>query len=201
MNERDEVPIVIANLGGVRLRTWLPSDVSWYADLVDDPRVMRFIVDGSTRDHAQAEREIAGFREEQKLRGWSRWIGECEINDAPIGFIGFSFRNGQVDWGGRAFPRYWGSSSLFIAYIAALEEGIVAREIKEAVAVTDLKNDRAWRVNLRLGWSEPILISRYGRDHVKQTINRNRFMEDGQASKNRALAARLIARNQKRGSI
>lgn len=193
-----ETSTIVAELGRVRLRTWVLSDIDWYADLVADEKVMRFIADGSPRPRDRALQEIDRFRAEQDERGWSRWVCERAEDSEPVGFIGFSVRNGVIDWGGRSFSHHWGSGLTVLAQIAALEAGLLAHGIEEAVAVTDLDNKHVWRGNLRFGWSDPVPVERYGRPHVMQTINRASFVERAQASRNRAISARLALRGRGR---
>lgn len=133
------------------LRTWRPDDEEWYAGLVANPRVMRYIGDGTPRSRARAAAEIRGFREETRVRGWSRWVVET-AGRVPAGYVGFSFRDGRVDWGGRCLPRFWGTPMILDAAILALRTGLRSCGITRAEATTVLENRGAWRLNQALGF-------------------------------------------------
>lgn len=185
---------VVSSLGPIRLRTFVDDDLDWYAELIADPLVMRFIGDGRPRERDRAATEIEGFQAEQANRGWSRWVAERVADSAPMGFVGFSLRHGEVDYGARAFRRFWGSRHTVVAGIAAIEAGLIACGIEDATAITDARNKRPIQFNSRLGFSAPTTISRAGRSHVRQTISRRVFLADGWLERNRALAARWSAR-------
>ena len=175
----------------VRLRTWQDRDVDWYADLIADPAVMRFIGDGKARSRNAAEKEITGFQAEQGLRGWSRWVAETSDN-RPIGYIGFSLRNGEVDWGGRSFPSSWGSGIGLHATILALELGIFELGISKATAYIQERNQPAWRLNERIGFTRVGLVRRGPFAELVYSIERDRFIETGQRDRNLALCTRLL---------
>jgi len=191
------LPGQVKTYGPVSLRTWCDDDVVWYADLVADPEVMRFIGDGQARDVKKAQAEIRGFRSEQDGRGWSRWAVDLRSERRGIGFVGFSERRGEIDWGGRTIRRLWGSGIPIVAAVAALEMGLLELRIPAAVALTNIRNDRAWRLNEALGFTMVETVDVEGQPHMRQMIERTRFVASGQAARNQWLADRVVARHRR----
>lgn len=186
----------IARTASVALREWSLDDGVWYARLVGDPQVMRYVGDGKPRTAATAGSEITAFQTESTARGWSRWA--VEFNDGePGGLVGFSVRNGKVDWGARFFPKFWQKTLLPIAGILGLNTGLIGHEIPSATAYTHIDNKSAWQFNTRMGFIEIGRVNLVTGIHIVQTITRSAYMQDQQHIRNQALLQRCLHRVQR----
>ncbi|MBW8637760.1 GNAT family N-acetyltransferase [Hoeflea sp. WL0058] len=174
----------------VRLRKWHSSDVEWYSRLIADPDVMRLIGDGKPRTADAAALEIERFQHEQKTLGHSRWVGYVLETGEPIGFIGFSERRGEIDWGGRAFRKFWGTRYMVCSAILALDHGLTCCNVPQAVAVIDKTNHSTLGLNAKLGFRECGEGLYFNRRHNRQSINRGVYITQTRQS-NMALLKRL----------
>ena len=174
----------------VRLRKWHSSDIEWYSRLIADPDVMRLIGDGRPRTVDAAALEIERFQQEQKTLGHSRWVGYVLETGEPIGFIGFSERRGEIDWGGRAFRKFWGTRYVVCSGILALDHGLTCCNVAQAFAVTDTTNHSSLGLNAKLGFRECGEGRYFDRRHIRQSINRSAYITQNR-EQNMALLKRL----------
>lgn len=84
----------ILSTGRIRVTTWIPADLHDLAALHADPVTMRFIGHGRPETVDEARVRILEYRDEQRVRGWTKWRVENAAGDM-IGRAGF----GQGDEG------------------------------------------------------------------------------------------------------
>ncbi|WP_420880678.1 GNAT family N-acetyltransferase [Rhodococcus sp. (in: high G+C Gram-positive bacteria)] len=72
----------------VRITTWLASDLHDLAGLHADPLTMRFIGHGRPETVDEARVRIVEYRDEQRVRGWTKWR-VANRNGDMIGRAGF----------------------------------------------------------------------------------------------------------------
>jgi RimJ/RimL family protein N-acetyltransferase len=142
----------------VRLRQWKPSDLTPFAALNSDSRVMAFFPSPLSRSEsdAMAERCQALIAE----RGWGFWAAESKITDEFMGFVGLHIPVAElpfspcVEIGWRlAFP-YWGMGMASESARAALKAGFQVLDLPEIVSFTAINNRRSRAVMERLGMRE-----------------------------------------------
>lgn len=114
---------IFKELHRVCVRDWRDSDIPLYAQLVRDPRVMKYIGNGMVRDENAAEQEVRRFRQEIKDQGWSRWAVSYGVDGPLMGYVGFSKKEDGVDFGLRFLYQHWNAPYPYIASCLALEYG------------------------------------------------------------------------------
>jgi ribosomal-protein-alanine N-acetyltransferase len=78
----------ILSTGRIRITTWLTSDLHDLAALHADPVTMWFIGHGRPETVDEARVRILEYRDEQRVRGWTKWRVENAAGDM-IGRAGF----------------------------------------------------------------------------------------------------------------
>ena len=134
---------IVVNKYGVVLRNWKNQDVEDYAALVSDPEVMRYIRDGSTREHETAVVEIQRFRQEIANRGWSRWALTVPETGEFIGYIGFADTDMGIDLGGRTKKKFWNTAYPYIGFFLAMQYGFEVLGFNAVYTRTNVLNSRA----------------------------------------------------------
>lgn len=105
------------------VRDWRENDIPFYAELVNDERVMKFIGNGKTRDEKTAALEIGRFKDEIRNQGWSRWAVSFGVDGPMLGYVGFAQKEDGIDFGLRFLYQHWNSPYPYVASCLALEYG------------------------------------------------------------------------------
>lgn len=71
----------ILSTGRIRVTTWIPSDLHDLAVLHADPVTMRFVGHGRPETVDEARVRILEYRDEQRVRGWTKWRVENAAGD------------------------------------------------------------------------------------------------------------------------
>lgn len=156
----------------LRLRDKEASDCDFLASLSADPRVMRWIGDGSTYPRGEIEARLARVLEIEATPGHERWnsfkiverredgarlgqagILRCEIDGAP-----------EVEIGWWLSPAAWGHGYATEAATALRDFAFTTAGVPRLMVVLNAENERSVAVALRIGGVEPRL-AQY-RDHL-----------------------------------
>lgn len=134
MEER--MNLVLKEFNGICIRRWKESDAFDYAELVNDPDVMRYIGNGKTRDATTAASEISKFQNEIDGQGWSRFAVSIGAEGPLLGYTGFARKDYGIDFGMRFLRSYWGHPSTYISSCLALEYGFTEVGFPSICAIT-----------------------------------------------------------------
>lgn len=175
-----------AKLGPIVMREWTEADLDGYAELIADPRVMRYISDGATRSRSRAKAEIECFRHEIRSRGWSRFVIARSDDDGFAGYMGFQEVDGEIDFGGRLLRRLWRGRIGPLGYCLALEYGFDVLGFQAVFATVHPENKNALALtNAFFGGTEGRRVK--GRHGVllRFDLDRHGFYESGVREANR----------------
>jgi len=133
------------------LRQWRDSDRVVFAEMNDDPEVMRYFPKRLTRAESDALADLISERIEEA--GWGLWAVEVRESGAFIGFVGLSnpdWRSG-VEVGWRLARSSWGRGYAPEAGRASLRYGFETLELDEIISMTVPANARSQKVMHKLG--------------------------------------------------
>jgi RimJ/RimL family protein N-acetyltransferase len=139
----------------LRLRRWTDADLSEFARINADPRVMAFMPKLLIRKESDA---TAGrIREQFDRHGFGLWAVEVIGGARFIGFTGLAVPRfvapftpcTEIGW--RLAAEYWGHGYATEAARACLDVGFRVLGLAEIVAFTTTDNGRSRRVMERLG--------------------------------------------------
>ena len=139
----------------LRLRHWREEDLSAFASMNADPRVMEFLPKVLSR--AESDALASRISESFAIRGFGGWAIEVRGIADFIGFAGLSVPRFEahftpcVEIGWRLAYDFWGFGYATEAASAALEFGFQEIGLEEIVSFTTSKNRRSRRVMERLG--------------------------------------------------
>ena len=153
------------------MRGWRDDDLSAYAEITNDPEVMRFM--GGTLDRADTWRQMAFIVGHWELRGYGLWVVECE--GELIGRIGLLNPEGwpglEVGW---LLGRHaWGHGYATEAARAAVEYAWRELGAQELISLIAPDNTPSAAVAARLGMrptndydlrGQTVVIHRLSRD-------------------------------------
>jgi RimJ/RimL family protein N-acetyltransferase len=137
------------------LRRWEPSDFAPFADLNNDPEVMRHIREPMTP--VESDAFVDRIEEHFKADGYGLWALEVRATGAFVGFTGLAPQtfeapfNPSVEVGWRLARGAWGHGYATEAGSAALDFAFEVLELDEVVSITTAGNLRSQAVMRRLG--------------------------------------------------
>ena len=140
----------------LELRRWRDQDRPPFAEMGQDPEVMRHFPSLLTRAQSNAmidERLEAHFEQ----HGFGLWALERRSDGCFLGFAGLSRIGfpcpieGQVEIGWRLARHAWGQGYAFEAASAAMDYGFRLLDLAQIVAMTVTGNDRSRRLMDKLG--------------------------------------------------
>jgi RimJ/RimL family protein N-acetyltransferase len=139
------------------LREFRPSDVATLHRLDSDPRVMRYIGDGSTRSRAAVD---AAVRRSMKYYGTYPGLGVWPAEDrASGGFIGwFCLKyvpdTVEIEVGYRLAPDAWGRGYATEGALALVRYGLDELGLLRIIGLTHPDNAASQRVLLKAGLTD-----------------------------------------------
>lgn len=173
------------------LRQWQPSDFAIFADMNDDPEVMRYF----PKLLSATVSDIIANKCQQliKDKGWGFWAVSLkdgsEKSDAFIGFVGLNETHAdlhfapcvEIAW--RLRKEFWGQGYATEAANASLKFAFEELALDEVVAFTAVINKRSQSVMERLGMTNtqdnfyhPALTSNHPlAEHVLYKINQQEW--------------------------
>jgi len=137
------------------LRPWRDEDITPFAAMNADPRVMEFFP--ALRTRAETEEQVARIREHFERHGFGYWAVEAPSVAPFIGFVGLKWTQFEapftpcVDIGWRLAYNHWGRGYATEAARAALGLGFKKLQLDEIVSFTVPANLRSRSVMVRLG--------------------------------------------------
>ncbi|MGZ4677621.1 MAG: GNAT family N-acetyltransferase [Acidimicrobiia bacterium] len=143
----------------LRLREWTDADLDPYAALCADPKVMRFIADGSPQDRERAAAAIASMRAGWDSQGWDLFCVARRDDDVCIGFAGLHALDflpevmPAVEIGWRLARSQWGSGYATEAALAARAFAFDTLGLDRLVSVAHADNAASINVMRKLGMS------------------------------------------------
>lgn len=136
------------------LRPWLALDRKPFAQLNQDPEVMRYFPQLLTA--TESNRLIERIENHFKTNGFGFWAVELRQTGEFIGFIGLQIPGFEapfmptVEVGWRLARQFWGQGFATEGAIAALSYGFLQLQLPEIVAFTAKVNHRSIAVMKRL---------------------------------------------------
>ena len=137
------------------LRRWQSSDFAPFADLNNDPEVMRHLREPMTPMESDAF--VDRIEQHFESDGYGLWALEVRATGAFVGFAGLARQtfeapfNPSVEVGWRLAREAWGHGYATEAGAAALEFAFEVLELDEVVSITTAGNVRSQAVMRRLG--------------------------------------------------
>ncbi|MEV8318566.1 GNAT family N-acetyltransferase [Streptomyces sp. NPDC059900] len=139
------------------LRRWRETDVAPMTVINSDPRVMRWIGDGSVHSQEQTRDRIAMWEHEWETEGFGLFAVELRATGELAGFTGLSVPHylpevlPAVEIGWRFGPPFWGQGLATEAARAALGFGFAERGLERVVSIVQVGNNASERVMNKLG--------------------------------------------------
>jgi RimJ/RimL family protein N-acetyltransferase len=139
------------------LRGWRDEDIPALAVINADPRVMRWIGDGSVADLAQTAADVAAYRRMWARRGVGRFAVTLRESGAFAGFAGMAVPDDlpeimpAVEIGWRFGHEHWGRGVATEAARAAMGFAFGDGGLDRLVSVHVIGNEASARVMARLG--------------------------------------------------
>jgi RimJ/RimL family protein N-acetyltransferase len=139
------------------LRDWHEDDLAPMAEINADPRVMRWIDDGSVRDLAHTAEDIERWEEEWDEEGFGLFAVELLASGELIGFTGLSLPEFlpevmpavAISW--RIGSQFWGQGYASEAAHATLEFALQDRGLDRVISINRVGDDTSENVIRKLG--------------------------------------------------
>jgi RimJ/RimL family protein N-acetyltransferase len=139
------------------LRRWHDDDLAPMADINADPRVMRWVDDGSVRDVEHTAEEIERWEEEWDEEGFGLFAVELLASGELIGCTGLSVpdflpgvsADAAISW--RLGPPFWGQGYASEAAHATLEFALQDRGLGRVISISRAGDDASENVIRKLG--------------------------------------------------
>ncbi|MFI9259750.1 GNAT family N-acetyltransferase [Streptomyces sioyaensis] len=139
------------------LRRWHDDDLAPMADINADPRVMRWIDDGSVRDLDQTAEAIERWEEEWDEEGFGLFAIELLASGELAGFTGLSVPEFlpelgpavAISW--RLGSQFWGQGYGAEAAQATLEFALQDRGLDRVISISRVGDDASENVIRKLG--------------------------------------------------
>jgi RimJ/RimL family protein N-acetyltransferase len=139
------------------LRRWHDDDIAPMADINADPRVMRWIGDGSVRDLDHTAADIEYWEEEWDDEGFGLFAVELLASGELAGFAGLSvpaflpevLPAVAISW--RLGQQFWGQGYASEAAHATLEFALQDRGLDRVISIDRVGNDASQNVIRKLG--------------------------------------------------
>lgn len=183
------------------LRPWRDTDLSAFAAMNTDPRVMEHLPE--VLDRRESDAAAQRLRNHFRLHGFGKWVVEVRGVDGLIGVVGLAVVDFEasftpcVEVGWRLRHEHWGHGYATESARTAIAFGFEELDLKEIVSFTVPMNERSRRVMVRLGmthsasedFEHPSLPSGHPlRPHVLYRLSRqawscsNRLRRTGRAT-------------------
>jgi RimJ/RimL family protein N-acetyltransferase len=139
------------------LRGWRDEDLDPLAAMDADPRVMRFIGDGSTRTREQTAGLIPRLRRQWRDRGFGLFAVEDRESGELAGWVGLTVPDflpeilPAVEIGWRLRPAYWGRGLATEAAREVMAFGFTQARLDRIVSICHVDHHASARVMTKLG--------------------------------------------------
>ncbi|MFG2177798.1 GNAT family N-acetyltransferase [Streptomyces abikoensis] len=142
------------------LRRWHDDDLTFMADINADPRVMRWVDDGSTLDLDVTAEEIERWEEEWDEEGFGLFAVELLGSGELIGFTGLFVPEflpevlPDVAIGWRLGAQFWGQGYASEAAHATLEFALQDRGLERVISISRLGDRASANIADKLGMAQ-----------------------------------------------
>ncbi len=153
--------------GRLRLREFRPADVEHLYRLDSDPRVMRYIGDGSVGTRASVVGAVArNLKYYRNYPGLGVWPAEERTTRAFIGWFCLKYvpKTVDVEVGYRLLPGAWGSGYATEGTRALVRHGFAGLGLARIIGLTHPENLASQRVLAKAGLRDAGWGRYYGRD-------------------------------------
>ncbi|MCG7205558.1 GNAT family N-acetyltransferase [Streptomyces arenae] len=139
------------------LRGWHDDDLVPMADINADPRVMRWVDDGSVRDLDETAEAVERWEEEWDEEGFGLFAVEVLASGELIGLTGLSvpwflpevMPAVAISW--RLGPQFWGQGYASEAAHATLEFALQDRGLDRVISINRVGDNASENVSRKLG--------------------------------------------------
>ncbi|MEU0075705.1 GNAT family N-acetyltransferase [Streptomyces sp. NPDC006332] len=139
------------------LRRWRDDDLAPMAEINGDPRVMRWVDDGSVRDLEQTAEAIERWEEEWDEEGFGLFAVELLASGELAGFTGLSVpdvlpepsADAAISW--RLGSPFWGQGYGSEAAHATLEFALQDRGLGRVISISRVGDEASEKVIRKLG--------------------------------------------------
>ncbi|MEU7160349.1 GNAT family N-acetyltransferase [Streptomyces chrestomyceticus] len=139
------------------LRRWHDDDLAPMADINADPRVMRWIDDGSVRDLEHTAKAIERWEEEWDEEGFGLFAVELLASGELAGCAGLSVPEFlpqalpavAISW--RFGPQFWGQGYASEAAHATLEFALQDRGLDRVISISQVGDEASENILRKLG--------------------------------------------------
>lgn len=145
----------------LRIRSFNEGDVDDYHRIVSDARVTRFLGDGGTHDLDKATKYVLDCIDSENSGGFARYAVVWKETDELIGFSGYKYLTGVVDFGYRLAFQYWGKGLATEAGKQVLDYGCNELHLGEITARVFVQNLASIAVLRKLefeDWGRPPFV-------------------------------------------
>ena len=133
------------------IRSWQESDVDRYAEIINNPLVMKYIGSGNIQDYEYAKKFISTVMSLEKERRWTLWVVENKYNNDLMGFCGFATWQNNIEIGWRLDNIYWRRGYGTEAAMAVLDFGKKAFSFPKIVSIAQKPNIASIRIMQKIG--------------------------------------------------
>jgi RimJ/RimL family protein N-acetyltransferase len=149
------------------VRSFTVADVPAYAEIVADPRVTKYLDDGSPHTFQEADAYIRDCIERDHATGISRYAVIRKRENDLIGFCGFKALQDYVDFGWRYAFHAWGQGYATEAALRIIDYGLIELGLRNMAAGAYVENVASIKIIQRLGFKHITSDRFYGRDTVR----------------------------------
>jgi RimJ/RimL family protein N-acetyltransferase len=169
----------------LNLRMWHDEDLDFLARLNADPEVMRYILDGSTRDRAQSAAGLRRMKQSWEELGYGPYAVEVRATGELIGWAGLAVPDflpsvmPSVEVGWRLARSAWGRGYATEAATEALRFGFQEAGLKRIISIRHLENERSGRVMEKLGlrFDQETVVPGFGQPVAVYAITRDQWTD------------------------
>jgi ribosomal-protein-alanine N-acetyltransferase len=149
------------------IRSFSAAEVADYARIVADPRVTKYLGDGSPHSFEEAQAYLLDAIDRERATGVARYAVVRKREGDLIGFCGFRAVEGYVDFGWRYAHHAWGQGLGTEAALAVMEYGLQCLHLKTIAAGTFIDNVGSLRIIQKLGLPNVAYGEFFGRRTIR----------------------------------
>lgn len=166
----------------LKLRPWSVDDAdAYYAAILSDPDVMRYLPGGVPRPREAADRSIRWFNEHAEEHGFSLWAVEEKSTGALVGNCGLVYipnvAGREVEVAYTLAKAFWGRGMATEAARASVQYGFEECKLKEIYGLAFPPNEASQNVLRKIGMTYEGMTDRFYNEHFAcYRITREQFV-------------------------
>lgn len=140
------------------LRPVSMDDFMHLNQMYTNPKVMKYIYNGSTFSEADAYKRVKGFVDHWEKHGFGMWILQVKSSNQIAGYAGLRYFednrpefNGKIELGYIIDEPYWGSGYASEAVTACVRAGLNQYHLKRILATILPENIASQKIALKAG--------------------------------------------------